>query len=252
MDDINANFCFPLLQNERVKLVPFLASTHADAFCTSADDALFAYLPWGPFATAEDFISTVLEKRIRPDPGIALFAVIDQTSAELAGTIGLFSTSALHPNSEIGFIMFIITLPRFQRTHVASNAAGLLLHFLLDAPAAGGLGLRRVAWKANTQNTQSVRAAERLGFRKEGVLRWDRVLPEWKTEVMGGNGGAARDGDPRPKCLGGDSIRAGLVLGRLGGWRARGRRRVNEAHYIKLQKSKYVLATNQVPSHPNS
>ncbi|KAJ7722896.1 acyl-CoA N-acyltransferase [Mycena maculata] len=182
------NFCFRLpeqLENERVKLVPFA----------------------GPFATAEDFISTVLEKRIRPDPGIALFAVIDQASAELAGTIGVLSTSALHLTSEIGFI---ITLPRFQRTHVTSNAAGLLLHFLLDVPAAGGLGLRRVAWKANTRNTQSVRAAERLGFRKEGVLRWDRVLPEWKTEAMGGNGGAARERDPRPKCLGGDSVVLGL------------------------------------------
>ncbi|KAJ7722892.1 acyl-CoA N-acyltransferase [Mycena maculata] len=208
MDDINANFCFPLprqLQNERVKLVPFLASTHAAAFCAGVEDGIFSYLSFGPLATVDDFIS-ILDTRVRPDPGTAVFAVIDKASGELAGTIGVVNTSTLHLKCEIGFI---ITLPRFQRTHVTSNAAGLLLHFLLDAPAQGGLGLRRVSWEAVTHNTSSVRAAERLGFRREGVRRWNWVLPESKNEANE-NGGATRDGDPKPNSLGGDCIMLGL------------------------------------------
>ncbi|KAJ7444607.1 acyl-CoA N-acyltransferase [Mycena galericulata] len=207
MDDVNANFCFPVpqvLENARVKLVTFSTSVHADAFCAGANDALFTYLLSGPFATTQAFIYSV-ETRVKPDPGRVLFAVIDVESGEFAGTIGLINTDAANLCTEVGFI---ITLPRFQRTHVTSNAAGLLLRWVLDAPAAGGLGLRRVAWMANTQNVGSVRAAERLGFRREGVLRWDRVLPEWKAAA--GNGGTIRGGDSKPNCVGADSVVLGL------------------------------------------
>ena len=34
---------------------------------------------------------------------------------------------------------------------------------------------------ANTDNEASVNAVERLEFRKEGVLRWHRALPEGKV-----------------------------------------------------------------------
>jgi RimJ/RimL family protein N-acetyltransferase len=53
---------------------------------------------------------------------------------------------------------------------------GLLLNYLLEAP----LSLRRVTWLANARNERSVKAAERMGFRLEGILRWHRILPEGK------------------------------------------------------------------------
>jgi RimJ/RimL family protein N-acetyltransferase len=59
---------------------------------------------------------------------------------------------------------------------VTSNAVGLLLSYLLEAP----LSLRRVTWLANARNERSVKAAERMGFRLEGVMRWHRILPEGK------------------------------------------------------------------------
>ncbi|KAJ7687697.1 acyl-CoA N-acyltransferase [Mycena rosella] len=203
------NFCFPvpqLLENDRVKLVPFLPSEHADAFFAAirAHDALFTYLPWGPFASVDDLLATLIVGRIQPDPGSVLFAVLDKTAPgapQLTGIIGLLDTSPAHLSTELGFV---ITLPRFQRTHVTSGATGLLLRWALDALAAGGLGLRRVAWKANTLNVSSVRAAERMGFRQEGVLRWERALPAWKTEA--GNGGGMREGDTLPNCVGRDTV----------------------------------------------
>ncbi|KAF8176347.1 acyl-CoA N-acyltransferase [Mycena galopus ATCC 62051] len=206
----DVNFCFPIpsnLENGRVKLVPFIPFEHADTFFAAAGPHpdLFAYLPWGPFSSAQDFVSTLIEQRIQPDRGMVLFAVFDTSVSgaepQLAGTIGLLDTSAANLSTEIGFV---ITLPRFQRTHVTSNAAGLLLQWTLNTSAEGGLGLRRVAWKANAHNTRSVHAAERLGFRQEGVLRWDRVLPAGKTD--GGNGGGVRAGDTKPDCLGRDTV----------------------------------------------
>ncbi|KAJ7100827.1 acyl-CoA N-acyltransferase [Mycena belliarum] len=201
-------FWFPIpaqLENDRVKLVPFIPSEHADPLFAGfqAHDTLFAYLLWGPFASAEDLLTTLVD-RVTADPASLLFAVFHkkaQGGPALAGIIGLFETS---PESLATELAFLITLPQFQRTHITSNAIGLLLRWTLDTPAAGGLGLRRVAWKANARNTKSVRAAERMGFRKEGVLRWESVLPAWKTEVA--NGGGVREGDPVPGGLGRDTV----------------------------------------------
>ena len=36
--------------------------------------------------------------------------------------------------------------------------------------------MRRVQWQAHADNKPSVRAAERLGFKMEGIIRWDRIL----------------------------------------------------------------------------
>jgi RimJ/RimL family protein N-acetyltransferase len=73
--------------------------------------------------------------------------------------------------------MGAIIFPAFQRTHVATNAIGLLLLYALDPPPAGGLGLRRVAWQCHEGNEASKKAALRMGFEFEGVARWQRVFP---------------------------------------------------------------------------
>lgn len=105
--------------------------------------------------------------------------------------------------TEIGCV---VILPAFQRTHVASNAVGILLHYALDT-APHGLGLRRVVWQANELNEPSVRLAQRMGFVLEGILRWDRVLPAGRP----GNGIALRDEDPRAKCPGRNTAMLGLT-----------------------------------------
>ncbi|KIJ62476.1 hypothetical protein HYDPIDRAFT_169134 [Hydnomerulius pinastri MD-312] len=196
----DVNFCFPVreLENDRAKLTPFI---------------LYEYLPFGPFASAADYTKELIEGRIAPNPGIVLFAIIDKTrspspsavpsSVDFAGTIGFLNASPLHLSTEIGFI---IVLPPFQRTHVATNAFGLLLHYALDLPSASppGLGLRRVQWQANAENSTSIKVAEKMGLKKEAVLRWDRVLPEGKGKV--GNGKRVRGGDPRSGAPGRDTV----------------------------------------------
>ncbi|KAF9467591.1 hypothetical protein BDZ94DRAFT_1248489 [Collybia nuda] len=94
-------------------------------------------------------------------------------------------------------------LPAFRRTHVTSNAIGLLLHYTLDLSTAGGLGLRRVVWMASVINGPSIGAAERMGFKREAVLRWALVLPEGKEQ---GNGRERRKGDPRENLVGRDTV----------------------------------------------
>ncbi|KIJ19608.1 hypothetical protein PAXINDRAFT_68932 [Paxillus involutus ATCC 200175] len=210
-DDIN--FCFPApeLENERVKLTPFIPSLHADLFFqgSSPHPGLYQYLPFGPFTSAPSFTQELIQGRIAPNQSMILYAIIDKTrtptpdappsSADFAGTIGYLNASPVNLSIEIGFI---IILPPFQRTHVTTNAVGLLLRYALDLPTASppGLGLRRVQWQANEVNEASIRVAERMGMKREGVLKWDRVLPDGKGKAW--NGEKIREGDPRPGTLG--------------------------------------------------
>ncbi|KAF8896331.1 acyl-CoA N-acyltransferase [Infundibulicybe gibba] len=227
------NFCYPLpksntLETPRIKLTPFLPKVHAAPFiaaCQGHPD-LTRYLPL-TFPTLEIFLKFV-EDWIRSDVGCILFAVLDKTKLSdaagngsgpeaeayaLAGIIGLVHTSPFSRTTEIGPVTI---LPQYQRTHVSSNAIGAVLKYCLDGPKLGGLGLRRVAWTAHPNNERSVKTAERMGMRKEGVLRWTWILEEGRE----GNGREV-DMEERARVLGGIVcfwLFVGMI-GRLGGGR---------------------------------
>ncbi|KAL5498928.1 hypothetical protein ACEPAH_1446 [Sanghuangporus vaninii] len=211
------SFVFPIrdLESARVRLMLFDPALHAQEFVnrSKAHPELFKYLPYGSFNTAEEFASTFYEKRVSEEPGNVLFAILDKTSEHrvsilgvpekektrkdnlismcadsndslrLAGVIGLLNTSVINQCTEIGYITIF---PEYQRTHVTTNAVGLLLHYCLELPNSTkskygpGLGLRRVQWQTHGDNAASLRAAERMGFRREGLIRWQRALPEGK------------------------------------------------------------------------
>jgi hypothetical protein len=129
-----------VLRGERVLLRPFDPAADAPSLhaATKDDPALWAYLPTGPFETAED-----------------LRAVLEQEAAA-AGTI------------EIGSIWFA---PALRRTAAATEAIYLLARHVFD-----DLGYRRLEWKCNALNAASRRAAERFGFCFEGVFRKHQVV----------------------------------------------------------------------------
>ncbi|THU83345.1 hypothetical protein K435DRAFT_871381 [Dendrothele bispora CBS 962.96] len=194
----DTNFCFPIpnvLENNRIKIVPFVPSEHVEeVFEASQDDRLWCYVPCGPFKTCTDF-ENFWENRICARNAETLFVLFDKTTSSdspkevgrktssesglvLAGLIGYFGTSAIDLCTEIGLVV-------------------------ISPPSNGGWGLRRVQWQANMINTNSVRLAERMGFQREATLRWARVLPPEKA--IGSNGRPERRGDPRPGCPGRDS-----------------------------------------------
>ena len=183
---------------------------------------LYDYLPYGPFQTLEEFHKKFYDSRIRDDTGSVLFAVYNKHGKReiLAGSLAYLNSSAPHLAVEIGHI---VTFPAFQRTHVTSNAVGLLMHYALDPPSAGGLGLRRVFWQANALNDKSVRAAQRMGFQWEGILRWDRVLPLGKEKA--GNKKGERSEDPRPGHVGRDTAMLSLCWD---DWEGGSRQRVDD------------------------
>ena len=238
----DVNFCFLVrdLESDRVKLTPFIVSLasppigeirdltyrsvhdrqptqHADLFFqgSASHPELYQHMSFGPYSSASAFTENLVRGHIQPNPSLALYAVLDKTqsqpistgseasvspsSANFAGMIGYIRGSATNLSVEIGLL---VILPPFQRTHVTTNAVGLLLRYALDLPTASppGLGLRRVQWQASERNDTSIRAAQRLGFRREGLLMWDSMFPGDQGKV--GNGEDIREGDPRPGTLG--------------------------------------------------
>lgn len=115
---------------------------------------------------------------------------------------GYLGSSPLHLKTEIGFI---IILPAFQRTHITTNAVGLLMTYAFEPPSNGGLGMRRVQYQCNVSNAASMRVAERMGFKKEGVLRWDRVFWDGEKNLKEGNGRPPPKGREGQKDLGRDT-----------------------------------------------
>ncbi|CAL1702905.1 unnamed protein product [Somion occarium] len=216
-DPYDVNFVFPIhpesLETDRIRLIPFIPKVHVKAaweVLSVHHNELFRFYPF-VIPTQDQFL-TFMERRVRRDPQNISFAIIDKTRPDnahpelgggsLAGLISLFDTSAEQLVTEIAFVMIF---PAFQRTHVTSNAVGLLMKYCLDVPTASppGLGLRRVQWHCHSKNIKSKQLAERVGFRDEGILRWHWVLPK----ELGADGHVhLRDGDPASGKPGRDTI----------------------------------------------
>ncbi|GJE90669.1 GNAT family N-acetyltransferase [Phanerochaete sordida] len=208
------NWIFPIhpdtLENDRVKLVPFIPGEYGDEFyAETAKDPLFFRYYSTVWHDKNEWL-TWLERDVRRNPENIYFAIIDKTRADashphrggsLAGALGFFGCSDAHLNAEIAYVA---VFHGFQRTHVASNAIGLLMRFALELPGSSppGLGLRRVSWRAHHKNLPSVRLAERMGFAHEGTARWIWAVAEERAI----DGIVPREGDKWPARFGRHAI----------------------------------------------
>jgi RimJ/RimL family protein N-acetyltransferase len=195
-------FHFPIhgISNDRVKLVPFNPEQHCETFfrLSSPHPEIYAHMPLLPPSSLSDLKDRFYDK----SPGNILsfsnpesfaFAVIDKTrpssaedpEGELAGTVSFIHASHTHLCAEIGFI---VILPPYQRTHVATNTVGLALQLAFNSPEMGGLGLCRVHWSANSTNLASAKLAERMGFVQVGMIPWHMRFVKGKINGKCGNG----------------------------------------------------------------
>lgn len=217
------DYIFPMkdLENDLLKLVPFNVtqsslqivfsfdlmvalqeSLHCQGFVEKATPMVWTYIAWGPFETASEMAAQVQESR---KDGMFFYAVYDKKLRQeptLAGMIALLCSSATHLCTEIGYVLM---LPEFHRTHVTTNAVGLMLHYCLDLPEKSGLGLRRTEWTTSANNQKSRNAAIRLGFKYESIARWSRVWPGVESKAIASNGIDMRAGDIRPGWTGRDT-----------------------------------------------
>ncbi|KAJ5388126.1 Acyl-CoA N-acyltransferase [Penicillium cosmopolitanum] len=182
----SSRFHFPVhaVSNDRVKLIPLNLDRHLDTFfrLSVSHPELYAHMPIGPFNSLAELKAEFLDRSTShilsfSNPESIAFAVIDKTrpaspedpEGELAGTVSFIRTSPVNLCTEIGFILI---LPPYQRSHVATNTVGLALKYAFETPENGGLGLRRIHWQASAANPASAKLAEKMGFEKIGLTPW--------------------------------------------------------------------------------
>jgi RimJ/RimL family protein N-acetyltransferase len=129
-------------------------------------DESFAYMAYGPFADRAALEAWIGGVAAQHDP--IFWAVRPVATGLASGWLSLMDMQPANAAIELGHIWFA---PRLQRTRAATEAM-----FLLLSLAADGLGYRRLVWICHALNAPSLRAARRLGFAPEGVLRAHKIV----------------------------------------------------------------------------
>jgi RimJ/RimL family protein N-acetyltransferase len=155
------------LEGRQVRLEPLDADAHAaDLFAAfTGHDALWDYMPYGPFASASAYHRWAKEMAGKADP--CFLAIRARDTGHALGVASFLRVTPQAGSIEVGHICLS---PALQRSHAATEAMFLMMEWAFDA------GYRRYEWKCNALNIPSRRAAERLGFSFEGVFRNHMVV----------------------------------------------------------------------------
>lgn len=156
-----------VLAGRLVQLERLDADAHAgDLYrANSADDAIFDYLPYGPFASVAGYHRWVKEMAAFTDP--YFYAIRVLSTGHLGGVASYLRIAPEAGSIEVGHINLA---PELQRTPAATEAMLLMMDWAFAA------GYRRYEWKCNALNLGSRRAAQRLGFSYEGIFRQAAVV----------------------------------------------------------------------------
>jgi RimJ/RimL family protein N-acetyltransferase len=152
-----------ILTARGIKLVPLALNHEAGLRAAAADGELWNLRITSVPAPDETrgYIDTALKNR--EDGHRFAFAVIDEASDVVLGSTSYHDILPDVKRVEIGCTWYA---KRVQRTHVNTTCKLLLLTHAFDT-----LGCNVVGWRTDIFNFASQRAIERLGAKKDGVIR---------------------------------------------------------------------------------
>ena len=139
---------------------------YAESHPPAADPGLWTYLPGGPYRDAGEMREALEPAEASEDP--LFFTLVLRPEDRPAGVASYLRITPEQGVIEIGHIWFGASL---RQTSAATEAIYLLAAYAFDE-----LGYRRLEWKCNSLNEPSRLAAERFGFRFEGVFRSHMVV----------------------------------------------------------------------------
>jgi RimJ/RimL family protein N-acetyltransferase len=151
------------LADARVRLEP-LGSHHLDGLLAAAADGELWNLRFTSVPEPENtaaYIETAL--RHQAEGHRLPFAVIDAPTGRVLGCTSYHDIVPAVERLEIGWTWYAKSV---QRSHVNTTAKLLLLTHAFDT-----LGAKLVGWRTDNFNFASQRAIERLGARRDGVIR---------------------------------------------------------------------------------
>jgi RimJ/RimL family protein N-acetyltransferase len=160
----STNFIQPVtLRSRGVVLTPLSLDHEAGLRAAAADGELWNIRVTG--VPAPDDTHAYIEARLqmREEGSGIPFAVIDEASGTVLGHTSYHDILPAVKRVEIGYTWYA---KRVQRTHVNTTCKLLLLEHAFDT-----LGCGVVGWRTDNFNFASQRAIERLGAKKDGVIR---------------------------------------------------------------------------------
>jgi RimJ/RimL family protein N-acetyltransferase len=147
------------------RIEPLDPDRHAEAlYAANSQDTQgrnWTYLFDGPFAALGEYRAWIDKVSGQDDP--SFHAIIDPQTGRAVGVASYLRIDTRAGVIEIGHLNFS---PLLQRTPAATEAMYLMMRRAFDE-----LGYRRYEWKCDALNAPSRAAAERLGFRFEGIFR---------------------------------------------------------------------------------
>ena len=166
---MNTNQGFPqapspcTLTGHGVRLEPLTPAHEAGLKLAAADGELWQLRvtsvpePQDTLAYIQSALAGQLDGHMLP------FAVIDQSSGKVLGSTRYHDILAPVARLEIGYTWYAKS---YQRSHVNTACKLLLLTHAFEQ-----LGAKLVGWRTDNFNYDSQRAIERLGAKRDGVLR---------------------------------------------------------------------------------
>ncbi len=152
-----------VLRNGGTRLEP-LAVSHEEGLRSAAADGQLWKLRITSVPEPQDtraYIDTALQ--MRADGTRFAFAVVDDTTGTVLGSTSYHDILPAVQRVEIGWTWYRQSV---QRSHVNTTAKLLMMGHAFDT-----LGCHVVGWRTDNFNFASQRAIERLGAKKDGVIR---------------------------------------------------------------------------------
>jgi RimJ/RimL family protein N-acetyltransferase len=160
-----------LLEGGNVRLEP-LKEAHVPALAEiGVGQDFWDFMVYGDMRNEEDMRGWVMDILSRAEKRTDLpFAVVHLASGRVAGATRYLNIMPIDRGLEIGGTWYGTD---FQRTVVNTECKYLLLKHAFET-----LECIRVQLKTDSRNERSQKAIERIGAKKEGVLRNHMILPD--------------------------------------------------------------------------
>jgi len=151
------------------------AEDAARLFSLASDPLVTRWFSWGPYAEVEQAAGWIAAQPAKREAGEIMDFVVDSPDGVL-GVTGL---------TEVARRDRRVTVGSWMGRDSWGSGANSEAKALIAALAFRRLGVERLTAWANTRNGRSQRALERVGFRREGVLRaWHRHGDEMHDVVV--------------------------------------------------------------------
>jgi len=124
-------------------------------------NVIWTYLPYGPFKSHGSFKKWLKSFCLNKDP--FFYAIYSIKHNQYCGMASYLRITPEHGSIEVGHINYS---PILQNTTEGTETMYLMMKNAFEV-----LGNRRYEWKCNNLNSASKYAAERLGFKFEGIFR---------------------------------------------------------------------------------